>query len=102
MLESGISLAAQGPVFWAVAILSVFVVAVSKSGFGGGMGALSTPILLLVLPPTDALAVLLPLFMITDVFVVWQWRHYGVLRLLIPMVLFAMAGQLLGWEASYC
>ena len=64
------ALAAYGIDFWLVAILSALIVAVSKSGFGGGMGALSAPLLLLVLPPQEALAILLPIFLVTDVFVV--------------------------------
>ena len=91
------ALAAYGIDFWLLAILSALIVAISKSGFGGGMGALSAPLLLLVLPPQEALAILLPIFLVTDVFVVWQWRHFGVWRLILPMVLFASIGQLLGW-----
>jgi len=91
------AIAAYGIDFWLVAILSALIVAISKSGFGGGMGALSAPLLLLVLPPQEALAILLPIFLVTDVFVVWQWRHFGVWRLILPMVLFASIGQLLGW-----
>ena len=83
--------------FWLIAGLSTLIVAVAKSGFGGGLGALSAPLLILVLPPQQALAILLPIFLITDIFVVWQWRHFGVWRLILPMVVFASLGQLLGW-----
>ena len=76
---------------------SVLAVAISKSGFGGALGALSAPLLLLVLPPKMALAVLLPIFLITDVMVVIAWWKYGVMRLVWVMAGFAIIGQLLGW-----
>ena len=57
--------------FWLICFLSVMAVSISKSGFGGALGSLSTPILLFVLPPKLALGVLLPLFLITDIWVVY-------------------------------
>ena len=36
--------------FWLICFLSVMAVSISKSGFGGALGSLSTPILLFVLP----------------------------------------------------
>jgi len=84
-------------VFWLVCALSVFTVSITKSGFGGSMGALSAPILLTVLPPNIALAVLLPLYLIADVWTVFIWRGYSVWRLLGWMCLFAIIGQILGW-----
>lgn len=54
----------------AVGYLAVLSVAVSKSGFGGGIGSLAAPILLFVLPPKLALAVLLPIFLLIDIWVI--------------------------------
>ncbi len=84
-------------VFWLVAAFSVFVVAITKSGFGGSMGALSAPIMLTVLPPDIALAVLLPLYLLADVWTIYIWRGYSVWRLLGWMCLFAIIGQIFGW-----
>ncbi len=84
-------------VFWCIAGLSVFSVAVSKSGFGGAMGALAAPLMLTVLPAKTALAVLLPLFLATDFWTVWIWRGYSVKRLLVWMVITGIAGQILGY-----
>lgn len=80
-----------------VGILSVLVIAVSKAGFGGAMGALSAPIMLFVLPPKMALAVLLPLFLLSDVWAVLLWRKYGVFRIILAMGAFGIVGQLIGW-----
>lgn len=90
-------IAASPGLFWSVAGLAVFSVAISKSGFGGALGAMSTPILLFVLPPTLAIGVLLPLFLITDVWVVYMWRRYLDRRLVMIMCCFGLLGQFLGW-----
>ncbi|MDB3892196.1 sulfite exporter TauE/SafE family protein [Alphaproteobacteria bacterium] len=95
---TGIDIIEQSPVFfWAVAIAAVFAVAVSKSGFGGAFGALSMPILLFVLPPKLAIGVLLPIFLLTDVWVVYLTRKFLDKRLLLIMCSFAVAGQFVGW-----
>ena len=83
--------------FWFICMMSVMAVSVSKSGFGGALGSLSTPILLFVLPPKVALGVLLPLFLITDVWVVYIWRNFLNLRFVLIMCAFGVAGQLAGW-----
>ena len=68
----GFDLLHEAPVYFAVmCILSVMAVSVSKSGFGGALGAMSMPIMLFVLPPKVALGVLLPLFLLIDVWVVY-------------------------------
>ena len=50
-----------------------------------------------VLPPKIALGVLLPLFLITDVWVVYIWRRMLDRRILMIMCGFGLLGQLLGW-----
>ena len=52
--------------FWTLAVLSVLAVSISKAGFGGALGSLSVPILIFVLPPKQAIGVLLPLFLVND------------------------------------
>ena len=50
------SIIATGPIgFIALGIIATLVVAISKAGFGGAMGSLSLPIMLIVLPPGLAL-----------------------------------------------
>ena len=44
--------------FFVFGILATLLVAISKAGFGGAMGALSLPLMLLALPPSLALSVL--------------------------------------------
>ena len=80
-----------------IGILSVIAVAVSKAGFGGALASLSAPIMLIAFTPTQALGILLPLFLITDVWVVWFWRHLGVRRIIMFMTIAGLLGQLIGW-----
>lgn len=47
---------------------------VAKAGFGGGAGVAATPLLAMTISVTDAVAMLLPLLMLCDVFSVWHYR----------------------------
>jgi len=80
--------------FWLLAVLAF---SISKAGFGGALGSFSVPILLFVLPAKMALGVLLPLFLVTDIWVVYIWRHMLDQRILLIMCLFGLAGQIVGW-----
>jgi uncharacterized membrane protein YfcA len=55
------------------AVLAIILVGVSKSGFGGGVGTVATPLLALTIPVADAAALLLPLLIVADIF---SLRHY--------------------------
>lgn len=59
----------------ALASLAVFLVGLSKAGFGGGAGLLANPILALVFPPKIALAVMLPLLILSDWASLWHYRR---------------------------
>ena len=83
--------------FWSVCFLAVMALSISKSGFGGAIGSLSMPIMLFVLPPKMALGVLLPLFLITDVWVVLLWRQWMNRRFVIIMCTFGTLGTFAGW-----
>ena len=83
--------------FWFFAVLSVLTFSISKAGFGGAMGSLSVPILIFVIPPKLALGVLLPLFLVTDVWVVYIWRNMLEKRILLVMCAFGIFGQIVGW-----
>ena len=71
--------------FWFLAVLAVLAVSISKAGFGGALGSFSVPILLFALPPKLAIGVLLPLFLVTDVWVVYIWRKMLDKRILLIM-----------------
>lgn len=83
--------------FFAVAIFAVLISAVSKGGFGSGAGFVSAPLLALVMPPAQAVGLLLPLLMLMDVTSLrtywgkWDWHHARLL------MLGGIAGTVVGW-----
>ena len=83
--------------FWSLAILAVLAVSISKAGFGGAMGSFSVPIMLFVLPPKLAIGVLIPLFLITDFWVVYIWKKMFDKRILLIMCSFGLSAELVGW-----
>ncbi len=56
-----------------IVALTAFLVGVSKAGFGGGVGALATPLVLIVLPGPAALSLTLPILLACDVMTI---RHF--------------------------
>jgi uncharacterized membrane protein YfcA len=75
-----------------------FMIGLAKGGFGG-LGALLTPILALVLPVTLAVGVLLPMLMVGDAFAVsMYWKEWDldlVKRMLPAGIVGALAGTAL-------
>lgn len=55
------------------AMAAVFLTGFSKGGFGGGLGVISTPLLLLVLPGPVAVSMMLPLLIVCDFFTLRQF-----------------------------
>lgn len=84
------------PVFYIVASLAVILVGIAKGGFAG-LGAASMPILVLVMEPVPAAAMLLPILIVQDVVGVWAFRHSFDMPTLKLMVPGAMLGVFLGW-----
>lgn len=73
-------------IYYGVAIAAVILLGLSKGGFVG-VGALSLPLLSLVLPPLQAAAVLLPVLLVQDLVSVWAYRRTWdghVLRVMVP------------------
>jgi len=66
--------------FFALAVPAVVFAGVSKGGFGSGAAFAATPFLALILPPAEAVGVMLPLLMVMDVGGLraywrrWDWR----------------------------
>lgn len=61
------------PAFWFTAVFAILFIGVSKAGFGGGVGAIATPLMALTISVTDAAAILLPILIVADIF---SLRHY--------------------------
>ena len=54
------------PWFYAAAVPALLLIGISKGGFGGGFGTVGVPMLALVIPPTQAAAILLPVLALMD------------------------------------
>jgi uncharacterized membrane protein YfcA len=82
------------PWFYAVAVPAVLVFAISKGGFGGGLGIISVPLMALAISPVQAAAVMLPILCVMDLFALhkyWgRWSGKDV-RLLVPASLIGIA-----------
>mgnify|MGYP000154355215 FL=1 len=78
-------------------VVAVFLVGLSKGGFGGAFGILGVPILALIMPPLQAVAFLLPIYLVMDIISLWTWRrqwHKGLVWNILPM---AILGIGVGW-----
>ena len=74
-------------VFWITAVIAAIFVGIGKGGFGGGIVAITTPLVALTIPVAEAAALLLPLLFFADIFAVHAYRKiYDApnLKLLIP------------------
>ena len=88
------------PLFYLVAIPGVMLYGIAKGGYAGPIAVLSVPLMSLVMSPTQAAAILLPILVVMDALVVkTYWRTWDVraLRLLLPP---AMLGIGLGYLSA--
>jgi uncharacterized membrane protein YfcA len=85
--------------FYLVSVPAVLLYGVAKGGFGGAVAILAVPLMALMMPPTQAAAILLPILVVMDMVVVYSYRGKFdalALRLLLPAALLGLlAGFLL-------
>jgi uncharacterized membrane protein YfcA len=89
----------SGTLFYLLAALSAFTVGLSKGGLPM-VGVLGVPLLSLVISPVAAAALLLPIFIVSDMFGLWAYRREYDRRNLLILVPATTLGITLGW-ASY-
>jgi uncharacterized protein len=85
------------PWFYLVAVPAVLLYGIAKGGFGGAISIVSVPLMALMMPPTQAAAILLPILVVMDALVVkayWGVFDRRALYLLLP-------GALLGIGIGY-
>lgn len=92
-------LLSQPAQFWFVALIAVFVIGVSKGGFGSGLNVVATPFLALASNPVLAAAIMLPLLLVMDASslrVYWRRWHWPTVRsLVLPMLAGVIVGIIL-------
>ncbi len=84
------------PWFHAVALPAVFLMGVSKSGFGSGFGSLVVPIMALSVPVPQAAAIMLPLLLVMDLMGLAAFRQHVDRQWLRFMLPWALLGTLIG------
>ncbi len=82
--------------FWVAAIVGSFFVGASKGGLPA-VALLSVPLLSLVMPPLQGAALLLPVYLISDVYGLWIYRHTFSRRNLAILLPAGLLGILAGW-----
>lgn len=82
------------PYILASAVFAVVLAGMSKGGLGGTMGMLGVPIMALTMPPVQAAAILLPIYIVMDVFSLWSWRNEydkTTLKIMLPGAIVGIA-----------
>jgi len=92
---------------WLVVFLAIFLIGVTKSGFGSGVGLMIVPMTVMALGHTRhgsqaALGLMLPLLIAGDLLAVWQYRRrfsVEIVKRLLPgtFVGVVLGGALLWW-----
>ncbi len=75
------------PFFYLVAIPAVFLLGLSKSGFGAGFGSLGVPLMALAVTVPEAAAIFMPLLFVMDVLTLKAFRKeldWALFRFMLP------------------
>jgi uncharacterized membrane protein YfcA len=89
----------QDLTFWILAGLATFIVGSSKGGLPL-LGMLSVPLMTLAMPATKAAGLLLPLYVLSDIYGLWLFRKDYSLRNLAILVPATTLGVAIGWAAA--
>ena len=88
-----------GVLFFVVAAIAAFLVGASKGGLPM-VGALGVPLMALVMPPVAAAAMLLPVYIVSDMVGLWAYRKQFDKRnlyILLPAMIFGVG---IGWATA--
>ncbi|MFZ1467715.1 MAG: sulfite exporter TauE/SafE family protein [Paracoccaceae bacterium] len=86
--------------FWVAAVLAAMLVGAGKGGMPV-VGMLGVPVLALVIPPGVAAGLLLPVYVVSDMFGLYAYRRAFDGRVLAIMLPGAMAGIFVGWATAH-
>lgn len=82
--------------FFLAVVPAIVLYGIAKSGLGGSISLISVPLMTLVMPLTQALAIILPILIFSDMVAVYRFRKefdFGTLKLIVP---FAAIGIFIG------
>lgn len=89
----------DGLLFWCLGIASAFLVGMGKGGLPV-VGMLAVPVLSLVISPVTAAGLLLPVYVVSDMFGLYAYRHEFNLRVLAILLPGAVVGIGIGWATA--
>ena len=89
----------QGFGFWALAVLAAVMVGMGKGGLPV-VGMLGVPVLSLVISPLTAAGLLLPVYVVSDMFGLWAYRKEFDTRVLAILLPGAVVGIGVGWATA--
>lgn len=89
----------QGAEFWIIAVFASVFVGLSKGGLPV-VAMLSVPLLALVISPVTAAGLLLPVYIVSDMFGLYAYRRAVNKRLLAILAPAATLGVALGWATA--
>ena len=79
-----------------VIVIATIFIGLSKAGFGGGTGIVATPLLAMVMTAREAIGLMLPLLLMTDILsMLYYWRKWDTPNV-IALIPGAIAGIMLG------
>ncbi|MCX7888206.1 MAG: sulfite exporter TauE/SafE family protein [Rhodobacteraceae bacterium] len=90
---------AHDPAFWALAVLAAVLTGMGKGGMPI-VGMLGVPVLALSIPAVTAAGLLLPVFILSDMFGLYAYRHDFDRRNLVILVPAAVLGIAVGWATA--
>jgi uncharacterized protein len=88
-----------GLFFYAVALIAAVLVGASKGGLPV-VGMLGVPVLALATSPVHAAGLLLPIFVVTDLFGLWAYRREFDRRNLMILIPASILGVAIGWATA--
>lgn len=86
--------------FWVIAVLAAMLVGMGKGGIPV-VGMLGVPVLALVMPPVAAAGLLLPVYVVSDMFGLWAYRRAFNRRVLALLLPGAILGIAIGWATAH-
>ena len=86
--------------FWTLAIIASLFVGISKGGLPL-IGILAVPIMSLVISPVVAAGLLLPIYVVSDIYGLWIYRHEYDKRNIAIIVPAATIGIGIGWATAH-
>lgn len=89
----------EGTTFWALAVLAAMFIGMSKGGLPTA-SVVAVPILALVINPVTAAGLLLPVFVVSDMFGLYAFRKAFNKRVLAIVAAGATVGIMIGWATA--